>query len=944
PSLSLFEKALRTTAIHDFDGHDPAYQAAVRWDQQRLRDQFSNQSAPYLACAEYGKGREATNRLKEFLSSEAVRPASNTVETGACFIVTASNAQATSISAHAEQFWLLSVGPVPSALKLAPGLLDHNDNGNSSERLTTTHGERMRMANVEGLSVELAPGTFRMHAPEVISFAKSLLEDLASKSLDLHIGNVWSDPAMVGADHHLTNGGAWRAREWIRAADVVQELTEAVDTSPSDICSWENTAIHQASDNVLTVSGVDHLLISGRGAGGQGEEAVELHMACFMDLVSFLASRPEVLRVAPRHTMRLLNAVARANIQTATVTSTPLTDAGLDGTGEVIQVVDSGLDETSCFFIDDDGGEVEHGHYFEELARVESYFLTASSFYRYSTNTAVHEVFNGGDFVYDTSRRKVIQYINLVKSDSEPSSHGEHYTTEQGEQITWLDAAYFEQDGAAGHGTHTAGSAAGATLNTPAEAVTCSSPDVLGCVGACISDSSAYDDDDLLTYYDPSHSADLDRLCPSFDCGEYGEEVCLSEDVEQTLADHGGMAQGAKLAIFDMFYGEVGLGSFAGNGVWEACLEAGCKVHSNSYGADLLCEMSELDLEYDDFMYNNPENLLVFAAGNDGDIDDGRDVCTIGRPAIAKNVLAIGSTSSGETRLTTTASNGEESGDFNGGADIDTVSFFSSYGPTLDGRIKPELVAPGDMIYSAASDGTGLYSCRLWAFKGTSMSCPVVAGAAAMVRQYFVDDSFYAADVTARGLCSADFVCEGFSPSSATVKALLINSANLMGESSDPDYFKGFGRIHMEAGMPLGGEGDLALFVADSANTNIAERTTQQYLFDVDSDAGLELRATISWIDPAATTFSEKQLIHDLDLTVIAPSGATHTMWSTGIADTNNVNERVIVDAADVENGTWTVSVWSNELTTDVQSYSLIVNGAISPATGDAPEASESSS
>ena len=261
PSLSLFEKALRTTAIHDFDGHDPAYQAAVRWDRQRLRDQFSNQRAPYLACAEYGKGREATNRLKEFLSSEAVRPASNTVETGACFIVTASNAQATSISAHAEQFWLLSVGPVPSALKLAPGLLDHNDNGNSSERLTTTHGERMRMANVEGLSVELAPGTFRMHAPEVISFAKSLLEDLASKSLDLHIGNVWSDPAMVGADHHLTNGGAWRAREWIRAADVVQELTEAVDTSPSDICSWENTAIHQASDNVLTVSGtVNHQL------------------------------------------------------------------------------------------------------------------------------------------------------------------------------------------------------------------------------------------------------------------------------------------------------------------------------------------------------------------------------------------------------------------------------------------------------------------------------------------------------------------------------------------------------------------------------------------------------------------------------------------------------------------------------------------------------------
>ena len=56
-----------------------------------------------------------------------------------------------------------------------------------------------------------------------------------------------------------------------------------------------------------------------------------------------------------------------------------------------------------------------------------------------------------------------------------------------------------------------------------------------------------------MTYYYLSVFVDLDRLCPSFDCGGYDEEVCLSHDVEQTLADHGGMTQGAKLAIFDMF-------------------------------------------------------------------------------------------------------------------------------------------------------------------------------------------------------------------------------------------------------------------------------------------------------------------------------------------------------------------------------------------------------
>ncbi|CAN0460486.1 unnamed protein product, partial [Laminaria digitata] len=114
-------------------------------------------------------------------------------------------------------------------------------------------------------------------------------------------------------------------------------------------------------------TGLDHLLHNGRGVGGQQEEGEELHVACFMGLVSFLAGRLQVLRVAPWKTTNLLNAAARANIQSATVTSTPLTDAGLDGSGEIIQVVDTGLDETSCYFEDGDGLEVTHGHYFEKF-------------------------------------------------------------------------------------------------------------------------------------------------------------------------------------------------------------------------------------------------------------------------------------------------------------------------------------------------------------------------------------------------------------------------------------------------------------------------------------------------------------------------------------------------------------------------------------------------
>lgn len=92
----------------------------------------------------------------------------------------------------------------------------------------------------------------------------------------------------------------------------------------------------------------------------------------------------------------------------------------------------------------------------------------------------------------------------------------------------------------------------------------------------------------------------------------------------------------------------------------------------------------------------NPENLLIFAAGNDGE-DTERSTCTMGSPAIAKNVLAVGSTTSGSTRFSVT---GELYSDVNA-SDIDTVAYFSSYGPTEDGRIKPEVMAPGDMVSQA---------------------------------------------------------------------------------------------------------------------------------------------------------------------------------------------------------------------------------------------------
>lgn len=121
----------------------------------------------------------------------------------------------------------------------------------------------------------------------------------------------------------------------------------------------------------------------------------------------------------------------------------------------------------------------------------------------------------------------------------------------------------------------------------------------------------------------------------------------------------------------------------------------------------------------------NPENLLVFAVGNFGGLKD-TDFkrCTLSSPAMAKNVLSVGASSSGPSRGGTTGADGRlmyeeydvpmktKNGDpticsepdlglpssSTEQADIDTVAWFSAYGPTRDNRIKPEVVAPGDVV------------------------------------------------------------------------------------------------------------------------------------------------------------------------------------------------------------------------------------------------------
>ena len=158
----------------------------------------------------------------------------------------------------------------------------------------------------------------------------------------------------------------------------------------------------------------------------------------------------------------------------------------------------------------------------------------------------------------------------------------------------------FYKDIVAGHGTWTAGSAAGAISEGAVVAdAECYGDELPGCAGGCFSSS-------VLDEYLADDIFDLDLFCPTYECdGEgFSYSYCLGDDPVETLHQHGGVAPGAKIALFDSSYtGSENWAIFGGNLVWEAAEGTGAKVHSNSWGGPSFCQVTEYEILYDTFMY-----------------------------------------------------------------------------------------------------------------------------------------------------------------------------------------------------------------------------------------------------------------------------------------------------------------------------------------------------
>jgi len=247
----------------------------------------------------------------------------------------------------------------------------------------------------------------------------------------------------------------------------------------------------------------------------------------------------------------------------------------------------------------------------------------------------------------------------------------------------------------------------------------------------------------------------------------------------------------------------------------------------------------------------------------------------------------------------------------------------SSRGPTLDGRIKPDIVAPGTSIISnrspLAPDSKytfGVYNANYAYETGTSMSAPYVSGAALIVRQFLQER---------RNIPN---------PSAALIKAVLLNTAQDLypgqyGEGGDtqeidsprPNFQEGWGRVDLQAAlMPTP---PAALEFRDEAR-GLATGERREFAFAV-TDSSVPLRVTLAWSDYPAALQAAKQLVNDLDLTLTGPDGKQYP--GNGAVDrTNNVEG---VDIATPAKGSYKITVTGVNVPQGPQPFALALSGAV---------------
>ena len=367
--------------------------------------------------------------------------------------------------------------------------------------------------------------------------------------------------------------------------------------------------------------------------------------------------------------------------------------------------------------------------------------------------------------------------------------------------------------------------------------------------------------------------------------------------------------------------------------VFEEAYAAGARIHSNSWGGldafgTVGAVYSLSSWSIDRFVWSHQNFLPLFAAANDGTDADGDGVGDLGTltssTALAKNILTVGAAETyrppvgdgrdadgvevpilcsrflqtGHAALLEDAlgtAPGEE-------PDRRGVAFFSCRGPLPDGRVKPDLLAPGTHIVSTRRAGLGRDTSLLGApataeeqayylaMDGTSMATPLTAGAATVIRQWCRE-----------ALGVAD-------PGQALLRALLLHGA----ASVYPGQFGEGPNREIPSPAPNGAEGFGLLSLRRALSAARAEtfdygETGFVRDFPVAVTAEGTLRAVLTWVDYPAQLYAARTLVNDLDLELLDATGAV-VAYPNGLGGPDRANVAERIESA-VAPGTYTLRV-----------------------------------
>jgi subtilisin family serine protease len=577
-------------------------------------------------------------------------------------------------------------------------------------------------------------------------------------------------------------------------------------------------------------------------------------------VLNVLKYQEEVHWIERKLPMKLMNFAASIITQgngtvDETDVSRPIWDMGITGHGEIVGVADTGLDYDSCFFSDPE------------------------------ESITVNEV--------NTKHRKVVGYFTNSETD--------------------------DRDEVSGHGTHVCGTIAGNA----------------GGADSVISDHNGLAPDAKLFFQDISATGSEGLQIPD---NLYDDLLLVAyETGGARIHSNSWGCSNPFTCTFDCQCTDSN-GNAISNEECRSQFGQDCCRVCNSYESS--------SREMDRFLSDHEDMLIVIAAGNSGrTATDG----TISSPATAKNVLSVGASNSFnsnfiksidykdfsaymESKGYTSVEQCCELGDINccpeelkkyyeqnfNAFNQHNMADFSSRGPTADGRNKPDLVAPGNTVISAHSDGDlntnqcgtasplGNNNAALLTMQGTSMATPAVSGSAALVRQYYKD----------MGINS--------NPSGPLVKATLIHSAApLTGvvyldgvreiqilPTETPNKFYGYGLVSL-SNVLRSNNSNYELFAFD--NSILDDSEWDNYYFTT-TDDNAALKATLCWYDPPSAPSAADLLVNDIDLRVFYyPSGS-------------DISDAIIAYGNGVEAGDSVNTVEQATVSSVASSYTVVVS------------------